>query len=919
MISLKEIRERSIKFAKEWEDASNEKQQAQSFWIDFFKIFDVSARSLQFEYPIKKIDGSQGYIDVFWRGQLLVEQKSRGKDLEKAKEQAFEYLSNIKQRDLPKFILACDFVEFYLHDLDTKQDYRFVISELPKNIELFTFIAGYQKKTYKEEEPTNRAAAELMGKLHDKLLENGYSGHQLELFLTRLLFCMFAEDTGIFPKNSFREFIENQTDESGRDLGSQINYLFELFDTPNEKRQKNLDENFAQFPYINGSIFTEQLKTAHFDRSMREMLLDACAFDWSLISPSIFGSMFQASMDVSKRGELGAHFTSETNILKAIKPLFLDELSEEFAKIKNNPKQLQIFHAKISNLKFLDPACGSGNFLVIAYRELKLLEFEVLKALKILTQLVHIDQFYGFEIEELPSRITQTAMLLCDHQMNLLFAQMFGEPHFNIPIKDSANIFNVNALRVDWEETLNGSGTSVPHMSEAKASLPKITIDFIIGNPPFLGGMMMNEEQKSDMHFVFKNENTNAGVLDLVSAWFIKSIQYCKGKNTKVALVSTNSITQGEQVGLLWSVLQKYDINIHFAHRTFKWSNEAKKNAAVHCVIIGFGNFEIAKKRLFEYEKIDGEPHEILVDNISPYLLPNQFSLLINRSKPISNVPQMSFGSMPRDGGNLIFTDNEKIEFLKLEPNAEKYIRPYMGAEEFLNNKKRWCLWLVDANPMELSMLSNVLLRVEATKKFRLDSKAEATRKFAKIPTLFCQIAQPNSDYLLVPSVSSERRRYIPIGFLSRTIIANNLVFVIPHATIYHFGVLSSNIHNEWMRTVAGRLKSDYRYSKDIVYNNFPFPLEVTEKQKEQIEQLAQNILDIRAEFAQSSLADLYNPLTMPPKLLKAHETLDKAVDKLYSKTLFKTDTQRVAHLFELNKQLTSLIVEDKPKKKGRI
>ncbi len=905
MISLKEIRERSIKFAKEWESASNEKQEAQSFWIDFFKIFDVSPRSMQFEYPIKKIDGTQGYIDVFWRGQLLIEQKSKGKDLAKAKEQALEYLPNLKQRDLPKFILVCDFVSFYLYDLDTNQEYKFVLQDLPINIELFSFIAGYTKKTYKEEEPTNRKAAELMGKLHDKLLENGYSGHQLELFLTRLLFCMFAEDTGIFPRNSFAEFIENQTDESGRDLGSQINYIFELFDTPNEKRQKNLDESFSQFPYINGSIFTEQLKTAHFDRSMREMLLDACAFDWSLISPSIFGSMFQASMDVSKRGELGAHFTSETNILKAIKPLFLDELWEEFGRIKNNPKQLQIFHAKISNLKFLDPACGSGNFLVIAYRELKLVEFEVLKSLKILTQLVHIDQFYGFEIEELPSRITQTAMLLIDHQMNLLFAQMFGEPHFNIPIKDSANIFNVNALRVDWEEILS--------LREMKQS-----IDYIIGNPPFLGGMMMNEEQKSDMHFVFNNENTNAGVLDLVSAWFFKSIQYCKNKNTKVALVSTNSITQGEQVGLLWNVLQKYNITIHFAHRTFKWSNEAKKNAAVHCVIIGFSNFEIAKKRLFEYEKIDGEPHEVVVNDISPYLLPNQFSLVTNRSKPISNVPQMNFGSMPRDGGNLIFTDNEKTEFIKFEPMAEKYIRPYTGAEEFLNNKKRWCLWLVDANPMELSKLPNVLARVEATKKFRLDSKAEATRKFAKIPTLFCQIAQPNSDFLLVPSVSSEKRKYIPIGFLPKTIIANNLVFVIPHATIYHFGILSSNIHNEWMRTVAGRLKSDYRYSKDIVYNNFPFPSEISDKQKEQIETLAQNILTIRTEFEGASLADLYNPLTMPPKLLKAHETLDKAVDKLYSKTGFKTDTERVAHLFELNKKLTSLIVEEKPKKRGK-
>lgn len=906
MISLKEIRERSIKFAKEWESASNEKQEAQSFWIDFFKIFDVSPRSMQFEYPIKKIDGSQGYIDVFWRGQLLIEQKSKGKDLVKAKEQALEYLPNLKQRDLPKFILVCDFVSFYLYDLDTNQDYKFLLHDLPKNIELFSFIAGYTKKTYKEEEPTNRKAAELMGKLHDKLLENGYSGHQLELFLTRLLFCMFAEDTGIFAKNSFREFIENQTDESGRDLGSQINYLFELFDTPNEKRQKNLDESFTQFPYINGSIFTEQLKTAHFDRSMREMLLDACAFDWSLISPSIFGSMFQASMDVSKRGELGAHFTSETNILKAIKPLFLDELWEEFGRIKNNPKQLQIFHAKISNLKFLDPACGSGNFLVIAYRELKLVEFEVLKSLKILTQLVHIDQFYGFEIEELPSRITQTAMLLIDHQMNLLFAQMFGEPHFNIPIKDSANIFNVNALRVDWEEILTLHGT-------------KQSIDYIIGNPPFLGKQYQSKEQKEDMAIVF-NGVKGAGVLDFVTAWYIKAAQYIQGTNTKVALVSTSSITQGEQVSVLWQELfYHYQIKIHFAHRTFKWSNEAKKNAAVHCVIIGFTTHDIKIKRLFEYERIDSKPHEFIVQNINPYLVNGDDYFLHSRRTHIqSSIPAIGKGSQPTDGGNLLLSDDEKAELLSKEPNSAKFIRPFLGAREFLNGETRWCLWLVDANPTELKQLALVKERIEAVRKFRLTSPKIPTQKQAEMPTVFTEIRQPKTNYLAVPEVSSENRKYVPISFLSSDIIASNKIQMIPNATLFYFGVLTSLMHNDWVSYVCGRLESRYDYSASIVYNNFPFPLEISDKQKEQIETLAQNILTIRTEFKGASLADLYNPLTMPPKLLKAHETLDRAVDKLYSKTGFKTDTERVAHLFELNKKLTSLIVEDKPKKRGK-
>ncbi|MDX9757224.1 MAG: N-6 DNA methylase, partial [Sulfurimonas sp.] len=656
----------------------------------------------------------------------------------------------------------------------------------------------------------------------------------------------------------------------------------------------------------NGSIFTEQLKTAHFDRSMREMLLDACAFDWSLISPSIFGSMFQASMDVSKRGELGAHFTSETNILKAIKPLFLDELWEEFGRIKNNQKKLQIFHAKISNLKFLDPACGSGNFLVIAYRELKLVEFEVLKSLKILTQLVHIDQFYGFEIEELPSRITQTAMLLIDHQMNLLFAQMFGEPHFNIPIKDSANIFNVNALRVDWEETLSLRGT-------------KQSIDFIIGNPPFLGSKMQSKEQKEDMAEVFSGVK-NGKELDFVTAWYIKSAKYLQGKKTKVALVSTNSITQGEQVGILWQeMFNKYKIKIHFAHKTFKWNNDAKGVAQVYCVIIGFAGFDIKAKRLFEYESVKSEPHEIEVSNINPYLVNGDDFFIISRRKHIQNfIPQIVFGSMPNDGGNLLFTDEEKSEFLNLEPKAELYMKPLISAKEYLNGKTRWCLWLKDCSPNELKSMPKVLERVENIKKLRSESSREATKKLAKFPALFGEDRQPESDYILIPLHSSENREYIPIGFFNKDVIANNSTGVVPHATLFHFGILTSKMHMDWVRYVAGRLKSDYRYSNEIVYNNFPFPSEISDKQKEQIETIAQNILTIRTEFEGASLADLYNPLTMPPKLLKAHETLDKAVDKLYSKTGFKTDTERVAHLFELNKKLTSLIVEDKPKKRGK-
>jgi len=740
-----------------------------------------------------------------------------------------------------------------------------------------------------------------MGKLHDKLLQNGYEGHDLELYLTRLLFLMFAEDTGIFAKNIFREFIETQTDEEGRNLGSQIAYLFQLLDTPESKRAKNIDESLAQFPYVNGSIFSEQIKIASFDRSMRDMLLNACAFDWSVISPAIFGSMFQASMDVDKRGELGAHFTSEKNILKAIKPLFLDELWEEFERVKKNKIQLQKFHNRIANLRFLDPACGSGNFLVISYRELKLLEFEVLKELGTLLQLVHIEQFYGFEIEELPSRITATAMLLIEHQMSLVFAQIFGEPQFNIPIRDSANIFNINALQADWEKVLKG-----------------VEISYIIGNPPFLGASMQSADQKADMEFVFKGVN-GAGVLDFVAAWYIKSAQYMQGRKTKTALVSTNSITQGEQVGVLWQVLfNRYHIKIHFAHKTFKWSNEAKRNAAVYCVIIGFAAHDTTNKKLFEYETVKSEPHEIIVNNINPYLVAGSDFFVSSKRTHIQNfVPQIVFGSMPNDGGNLLFTEDEKNEFLKLEPKADKCIKPLISAKEYLNGKNRYCLWLKDCPPNELKAMPKVLERVENVKKLRSESSREATKKLAKTPMLFGEDRQPDSDYVFIPLTSSENRDYIPMGFFTKDSISNNTASIIPNATLYHFGILTSKIHMDWMRYVCGRLKSDYRYSNEIVYNNFPFPLEVSEKQKADIEALAQKILDARAEFPDSSLVDLYNPLTMPPRLLKAHETIDKAVDKLYRKEGFKSDTERVAHLFELNQKLTSLVV-DELKKRGK-
>ncbi|MDO9179054.1 MAG: N-6 DNA methylase, partial [Agitococcus sp.] len=467
----------------------------------------------------------------------------------------------------------------------------------------------------------------------------------------------------------------------------------------------------------------------------------------------------------------------------------------EFEKVKKTPKQLYAFHDKISRLHFLDPACGSGNFLVIAYREIKLLEFEIMKITKSLLPLIHIDQFYGFEIEELPSRITQTAMLLIDHQMNLRAAQMFGDPHFNIPIRESANIFNVNALRSDWKELLKDTH-----------------IDYIIGNPPFLGHHMQSKEQKEDMEFVFKGVNS-FGVLDFVSAWYIKASQYAQGKQTKIALVSTNSITQGEQVGILWQELfNRYGVKIHFAHRTFKWSNEAKRNAAVFCVIIGFATYDTKTKRLFEYDTPISEPHEIIVGNINAYLVNAPDMLITNRKKSISDIPQMMYGNKPTDDGNFILSDEEKIEFLIKEPKAEKYIKPYIGAKEFLNNEKRWCIWLVNAKPDELKECPMILERVEKVKKFRSESVAESTRNY-KFHTLFRQLTQPTSNYLVVPLHTSENRQYIPFGFCTNDMIASNATSIIPNASLFHFGIMTSKIHMDWVRSTCGRIKSDYRYS----------------------------------------------------------------------------------------------------------
>lgn len=906
-ISWNEIKDRALKFSNEWEGESRERAEKDSFWNDFFHVFGISRRRVAtFEAPVKKLSGNQGFIDLFWKGTLLVEHKSLGLNLEKAFEQAQDYFPGIKEHELPKYILVSDFQKFKLYDLDENTEYEFSIQEFHKNVKIFGFIAGYQKRSYKEQDPVNISAAYLMGKLHTELETVGYTGHALEILLVRLLFCLFADDTSIFEKDILKFFIEEKTKEDGSDLGAILAQFFQVLNTPIEKRLTNLDESLNQFPYVNGRLFEEALPIAAFNTSMREILLEASALDWGKISPAIFGSMFQSVMNPEERRDLGAHYTSEKNILKLIKPLFLDDLHQEFQKIKENSKKLQEFHKKLSTLKFLDPACGCGNFLVITYRELRLLELDVLRALHKKGESwlnisdiiwVDVDQFFGIEYDEWPARIAEVALWLIDHQMNMLIGAEFGQYFARLPLKKSAKIVNGNALRQDWQEIVS-----------------KEELSYIIGNPPFVGAKYQSSEQKKDMKHVASSIKGFA-LLDYVTGWYILAAQFIQDTNIKVAFVSTNSISQGEQVGILWNELfNSYGIKIHYAHRTFNWSNEAKSNAAVHVVIIGFANHETKTKLIFEYEDIKSEPHEIQVSNINPYLVESNDLVVISRTKSISDVPKISFGNQPNDGGGFILSEDEYSTMLKANPEYKKYIRKFIGSREFINNINRYCLWLKDIPPNELRKLPLIKDRIDIVRKHRLNSTRPATIELAETPTLFGYISHTDTDYIVIPSVSSERRKYIPIGFMSANTISSNLCLIVANAEIFHFAILTSTMHMAWVKYTCGRLKNDYRYSNKIVYNNYPWPKKPSEKNKTAVETKAQKVLDVRAEFPDSSLADLYDPLTMPPKLVKAHQQLDKAVDLCYRPQPFVHEMGRIEFLFQLYKEYTEPLVNGKKK-----
>jgi hypothetical protein len=689
-LSPNEIRERALAFAREWADVTSERGEAQTFWNEFFNVFGVSRRRLatfeEFVKPARQrwkrecpagasTPSGRGFIDLYWRGKLIAEHKSRGKDLDTAYRQALGYFDGLPERDLPRYVIVSDFARIRLYDLDRGEHWDVSLEDFPKHIGRFTFIAGYAPHPACEEDPVNVKAAERLGRLHDRLKASGYTGRPLEVLLVRLLFCAFAEDTTIFePPGCFHDYIETVTAEDGSDLGARLAELFQVLNTPVEKRQRNLDERLATFPYVNGKLFEEVLPIAAFDSGMREALLDCCALDWSGISPAIFGSLFQSVMDAKARRNLGAHYTSERNILKLIGPLFLDELRAEFVRVKRSKNRLFELHKKLAGLKFLDPACGCGNFLVVAYRELRRIELDILREMFSIDRehgqqvtdvdqfiRVNVDQFYGIEYEEFPAQIAQVAMWLTDHQMNMAVSQEFGHYYRRLPLTHAATIRCANALALDWNEVISAE-----------------EVNYILGNPPFVGKQYQSDEQKVDMRRIFRN-TPGSGILDYVCAWYVKTAHYLRGdehlnrlldlavpgttpprERVEVAFVSTNSISQGEQVGVLWSELFRLGVKIHFAHRTFKWRNKARGVAAVHCVIVGWALFDTERKAIFDYTDIAGDAHEIRAANINPYLVDAPDVLIGRRSAPLCDVPKMGIGNKPIDGGNYLTLQTRK-------------------------------------------------------------------------------------------------------------------------------------------------------------------------------------------------------------------------------------------------------------------
>ena len=908
-LSWNEIRARAARFADEWRDAHYEKGETQSFYNAFFEVFGVSRRSVaRYEQHVTKLDDRSGYIDLFWPGVLMVEQKSAGRDLQSAYEQAGEYFDALPEGKRPRYILACDFQRFELYDLNERQKTQFALAELPKHVEKFGFIVGVKHASFRDQDPVNIAAAELMGELHDTLKASGYGGHDLEVFLVRIVFCLFADDTGIFERDIFLNLLEERTGEDGADLGGWLARLFQVLNTDAAKRQRELDEDLARFPYINGDLFAERLSITDFNAAMRKLLITACEFDWSNVSPAIFGALFQSVMAPAERRAQGAHYTTEKNILKVIGPLFMDDLRAEFERLKKRRDSLrktalQNFQKRLGEMTFFDPACGCGNFLIIAYRELRELEIEVLKETRTDStleldaadlSLIRVNQFYGIEIGEFSARIAETALWMMDHIMNNKLSMAFGQSYVRIPLGESPHILHADALETDWGELL-----------------PPQRCDYVFGNPPFGGAKYQSPEQRAQVHRIAALGKSK-GTLDYVTAWFLRAGEYINEgtRKTRIGLVATNSIAQGQQVAQLWPLLfDRLKLEIAFAHRTFAWGSDARGKAHVHVVIIGLDKAEAQanKKRLFTYPDIKGDPQETRPARISPYLidaggLTDPHLTVEETATPINGMPKLVIGSKPIDNGHYIFKKEERAEFLEREPGAKSLLRPFVGGREFLQGGERWILALHDVSPSVLAELPEVRERIAAVRKYRENSKSKPTQKLAETPTLYHINVIPDSPFLVIPKTSSERREYVPIGWLQPPIIPTDSLRVFEKATLTHFAFLTSSMHMTWMRTVTGRMKSDYAYSIGIVYNTFPMPPKMGDPSK--LEPLARAVLDARAGFPDATLAELYDPDLMPAALRRAHQNLDRAVDRLYKQGGFASERARVEHLFALYEKM---------------
>lgn len=918
------IREQLQSVIHDYKDAEGyERGQSQNFWTQIFNAYGVAGQTQlkAFEHRLKK-DKSQKYVDAFIPKLVMIEQKSRGVDLNKAYNQVSKYYERLSNADKPRYIVLCNFDELWIFDLDNPlniKEYKCALTDLPKNAEWLGFLVPSAEMTeIIEENPINRQATEMVAKLHQAFINDGVDADELALFLTRLIFCFFADDTGIFGQNNLLHgLLKNHANPDGSNLNQVFSTLFDTLNT--ESRSSRLPQHYADFAYINGDLFADTISIPYFDENLYNLVVDCNDLDWSEISPAIFGSMFQSVLDIDstdnsddKRREFGAHYTSEKNILKVINSLFLQDLRDEFAKCaKDKPRAIRLYE-KLPTLKFFDPACGCGNFLIIAYRELRLLENQLIaqiygdeRGLLDISSMckVTVDQFYGIEIEPHAAHIARVAMWITDHQLNQATADLFGTTRPTTPIVYSPHITEGNALQIDWEDVLAAN-----------------TCDFVMGNPPFIGYTYQSKEQKADMAYV-ANDIKKYKSLDYVTGWYIKAMHYMRSvtkpnHHVETAFVSTNSIVQGEHVANLWQyLLENCGGYINFAHHTFKWTNEGKGVAGVHCVIIGYSTHERKAKTIFKYEDIASDPIPVKARKINGYLIDGELVFFNRSKKQVSNELEISRGNQPTDGGNLLLSDEEYKELIKSEPLAKKYAKRYMMGNEFLNDVTKWCLWFDNCDAIrlnkDLEKMPLVQQRIEKVRATRLKSSKAATVKKAETPHLFDERRYVDEPYIGLPRVSSENRRYIPIGFLDGE-VAGDKLYIMLGGKPYHFGILSSSMHNAFMRLTAGRLESRYSYSNTIVYNNFPYPFMAEDddskanKARENIAKAAQAVLDARKLYQDGSedaptLAKLYNSYMIDPypELTKAHTALDKAVDKAYGYKGKGDDASRVEFLLK--------------------